>query len=35
MDAETAWKLFLCTGLPEVYTVYCRLKEEEHQAKSA
>ncbi len=35
MSAETAWNIFIATGLPEAYTVYCRLKEEERQAKSA
>ncbi len=35
MDAERAWVLFLCTGLPEAYLVYCCLREEERQAESA
>lgn len=31
MDAETAWKLFVQTGLPEAYTLYHYLWEEERQ----
>lgn len=33
MDAETAWKLFMDTGLPEAYTLYCFLREEERQGE--
>ena len=31
MNSLMAWELFLYTGLPEVYNVYCRLREEERQ----
>lgn len=29
MTAELAWELFLETGLPEAYSLYCFLREEE------
>lgn len=32
MTAQIAWKIFIATGLPEVYNVYCKLREEERQA---
>jgi len=37
MTAETAWKLFACTGLPEAYSFYCRLEQiaEAQAAKGA
>lgn len=35
MDAVAAWELFLNTGLPELYILYCFLREEELQAKTA
>lgn len=35
MTAEAAWELFLRTGLPEAYSIYCLLREEGRQAKSA
>lgn len=28
MDISALWQLFLYTGLPEVYNLYCKLKEE-------
>ncbi len=31
MDSLAAWELFLYTGLPQVYNVYCKLREEERQ----
>ena len=31
MNSLTAWELFLYTGLPEVYNVYCKLREEARQ----
>ena len=31
MDILAVWEPFLYTGLPEVYNVYCKLKEEERQ----
>lgn len=33
MDAKELWKLFLATGLPEAYTLYCLLREEERAAR--
>lgn len=35
MTAETAWKFFAATGLPEAYHIYCLLREEERQAPRA
>lgn len=35
MTAEVAWELFKRTGLPEAYSLYCLLREEGRQAKSA
>lgn len=35
MTAEAAWELFTRTGLPEAYSIYCQLREEGRQAKSA
>lgn len=32
MTAEMAWELFAATGLPEAYSLYCFLKEEETRA---
>ena len=32
MDILAVWELFLYTGLPEVYNIYCKLREEERQA---
>jgi hypothetical protein len=32
MDQEAAWALFWQTGLPQVYDLYCLLKEEKGQA---
>ena len=31
MDSLAAWELFLYTGLPQVYNVYCKLREEQRQ----
>ena len=31
MDSLTAWELFLYTGLPQVYNMYCKLREEDRQ----
>lgn len=31
MDSLAVWELFLYTGLPEVYNIYCKLKEEEER----
>ena len=31
VSADYAWLLFLRTGLPEAYTVYCLLREEERR----
>ena len=31
MDSLAAWELFLYSGLPQVYNVYCKLREEERQ----
>lgn len=31
MGPEGVWELFLQTGLPEAYTLFCQLKEEEGQ----
>jgi len=33
MTAETVWKLFVATGLPEAYNIYCLLREEEGRAE--
>ena len=33
MTAQTAWEIFIATGLPEVYNIYCKLREEERQAR--
>lgn len=33
MDVLAVWELFLYTGLPEVYNIYCKLREEDCQAK--
>lgn len=36
MNCEQLWELFLATGLPEAYTLYCLLRDEEHsQEKTA
>ena len=36
MTSETLWALFLATGLPEAYTLFCLLREEEeNQVKTA
>lgn len=35
MTAEQLWQLFLATGLPEAYTLFCLLRDEEAQSKSA
>jgi len=35
MTVETAWEIFVATGLPEAYNIYCFLREEERQALSA
>lgn len=35
MDILAVWELFLYTGLPEVYNVYCKLREEERQGLEA
>ena len=32
MTAATAWEIFVTTGLPEAYTVYCQLRVEERRA---
>ncbi len=32
MTAEMAWELFFATGLPEAYSLYCFLREEEAKA---
>ena len=29
MTSEGLWNLFLATGRPEVYTLFCRLRDEE------
>lgn len=29
MTAKDAWELFMRTGLPEAYNIYCLLREEE------
>ena len=34
MDSETAWRLFLATGLPEAYSMFSHLREEEETAES-
>lgn len=31
MDISAVWELFLYTGLPQVYNVYCKLREEERR----
>ena len=31
MDIVAVWQLFLYTGLPQVYNMYCKLREEERQ----
>ncbi len=31
MDILAVWELFLYTGLPEVYNMYCKLREEARQ----
>lgn len=31
MDIFAVWELFLYTGLPEVYNIYCKLREEERR----
>ncbi len=33
MNCEQLWALFLATGLPEAYTLYCLLRDEEKQAE--
>lgn len=33
MDAKQLWTLFLATGLPEAYTLYCLLRDEERNAE--
>lgn len=32
MTVALAWELFVQTGLPEAYSLYCCLREEERQA---
>lgn len=34
MTCEQLWTLFLATGLPEAYTLYCTLRDEEQNAES-
>ncbi len=31
VDISAVWELFLYTGLPEVYNIYCKLREEARQ----
>lgn len=31
MTAELAWEIFIQTGLPEAYSLYCLLREEGRQ----
>lgn len=31
MTSERIWKLFLATGLPEAYMLFCQLREEEER----
>lgn len=33
MDILAVWELFLYTGLPEVYNVYCELREKERRGE--
>lgn len=33
MNCEQLWALFLATGLPEAYTLYCLLRDEEQNEK--
>lgn len=35
MDSEGLWRLFWETGLPEAYSLYRLLQEEEEQARAA
>ena len=35
MTAERLWMIFMETGLPEAYSLYCLLREEERRAVSA
>ncbi len=32
MTSETLWELFLATGLPEAYSLFCLLRDEEENA---
>ena len=32
MTAEEVWNIFVATGLPEAYNIYCQLREEEPRA---
>ena len=34
MDGQAFWRFFLETGLPEAYSLYCRLKAEEAAART-
>lgn len=33
MTCEQLWTLFLATGLPEAYTLYCALRDEEQNTE--
>lgn len=33
MDTAAAWSIFLNTGLPEAYTLFCFLREEERRGE--
>ena len=32
MTSESLWELFLATGLPEAYALFCLLRDEEESA---